>query len=268
MGEPVIEVLAAEWRAMSDLASDFTADEWEAPTDLPGWSVKDCYSHVIGTEEMVRGEPAPEVDLSGLDHLTAPSSMFTEPPVALRRPRTGPEVLEEFRGITASRIDELRGLEPERWDEIGFTPVGPGPYREFMHIRVFDCWLHEQDVRRALGRPGHQEGVVAEHAMGRCEMAMGFVVGKKAGAPEGTSVVFDVTGPLTRAIPVVVEDRARVVERVPASPSVRITMDQEAFWCLGAGRWDPGEVLASGRVEIVGDRELGERIVERMNFMI
>ncbi len=268
MDEPIIDVLEAEWRAMCDLAEDFGESEWETPTELPGWSVKDCYSHVIGTEEMVRGEPAPDVDLSGLDHLTAPSSMFTEPPVAIRRNRSGSEVLGELRSITASRIEELRALPAEGWEAIGFTPAGEGPYREFMNIRAFDCWLHEQDVRRALGRPGHQEGAVAEHAMERCQLAMGFVVGKKAGAAEGTSVVFEVTGSMARSIPVVVEGRARVVEEVPATPTVRITMDQETYWCLGAGRWDPGEALSSGRVTITGDEELGERVVRSMNFMI
>jgi hypothetical protein len=29
-----------------------------------------------------------------------------------------------------------------------------------MHIRIFDCWVHEQDMRRATGRPGHLTGPV------------------------------------------------------------------------------------------------------------
>ena len=43
---------------------------------------------------------------------------------------------------------------PTKWDEEGFTPEGPGPYRQFMAIRVFDCWYHDQDIREALDRPG------------------------------------------------------------------------------------------------------------------
>ena len=32
-----------------------------------------------------------------------------------------------------------------------FTPAGKDTYGRFMQIRVFDCWLHEQDIRDALG---------------------------------------------------------------------------------------------------------------------
>jgi uncharacterized protein (TIGR03083 family) len=268
MSEPTIELLATEWRAMSDLADDFGDADWDTSTELPGWSVKDCYSHVVGTERTMRGEPSPEVDLGGLDHLTAPSSMMTEPPVAARRDTPPAEVLDEFRAVTAQRLEELRGYPPEKFDEVGFTPAGQGPYREFMNIRVFDCWMHEQDVRRALGRPGHQEGPVAEHALWRCGLAAGFVVGKKADAPDGSSVVFDLTGSSARQVPVVVEGRARVVDGVPTDPTVTLTMDQQTYWCLGGGRWDPEQALADGKVQITGDRELGERVVRAMNFMI
>ena len=38
------------------------------------------------------------------------------------------------------------------------TPAGPDTYGRFMRVRIFDCWMHEQDIRRAVGRPGHVEG--------------------------------------------------------------------------------------------------------------
>lgn len=268
MSEPIVDLLEIEWQEMANLASGFTDEQWEVPTELPGWSVKDCYSHVVGTEQMVRSEPAPEVDLSGLTHLTAPSSAVTEPPVHLRRSRSGADVLAEFRQITQERIAELKALPPDKWEEVGFTPAGPGPFREFMNIRAFDCWMHEQDVRRALGLPGNVTGPVAEHAMRRCEMAMGYVVGKKAAAPNGSSVTFEITGPISRTIPVVVDGRAAVVDSAPADPTVTIRMAAETFWCLGGGRWDPDQVLADGKVEIIGDRQLGETVVRSMNFMI
>ena len=64
-----------------------------------------------------------------------------------------------------------------------------------MAIRVFDCWYHDQDIREALDRPGFLEGDVADLALGRIPTkALPYVVGKKASAPQGTTVVFDVTG--------------------------------------------------------------------------
>jgi uncharacterized protein (TIGR03083 family) len=268
MTDPIVELLGQQFTAMDALAADFSDDDWVTPTDLPGWTVKDCYSHVIGTESILLGDPSPEVDLSGLDHLTAPSSAMTEPAVHARRDNSGAEILAEFKTVIPRRMAELNGFPDERFDEVGFTPAGKAPYRDFMKIRAFDCWMHEQDVRRALDRPGHTDGPVAEHAMGRCSMAAGFVVGKKAGAPDGSSVVFDITGPMARQIVVVVDGRAKVVDDVPADPTATLTMDQETYWCLGGGRWEPTETLAAGRIEFAGDKELGEAVVQAMNFMI
>ena len=100
-------------------------------------------------------------------------------------------------------------------------------------------------------------------------MAMPFVVGKKARAPDGSSVIFDVTGGAGRVLAIGVEGkRARELGTVPAVPTVRLTMDVETFACLSCGRWDPGHALSSEKVRIDGDTTLGETIVKQMNFMI
>lgn len=264
----VVDLLAHQWRTMAELGDELRADEWAAPTDLPGWSVKDCYSHVIGFERMLQGEPLPEVDLGHLEHLSAPSSAVTEPPVELRRPRPPAEVLTEFRQITDDRLATLRSLSPEAWGEVTDTLVGRMPYLEFMHIRQFDAWMHEQDCRRAVGRPGHQEGPAAEQALGRCVAALPFVVGKQAAAPDGSTVVFDLTGPSARRVAIGVDGRAALLDEVPPDPTVTLSLTTEAFWCLGGGRWAPDEVLGRGAVTLAGDRALGEAVVRALNFMI
>ena len=65
-------------------------------------------------------------------------------------------------------------------------------------MRVFDSWVHEQDVRRALDRPGGSGNRASALALDRVQGAMPFVVGKKAACPDGTAVRFEVSGPRTR----------------------------------------------------------------------
>lgn len=264
----LIDEFSQQWRTSAELADAFSEADWASTTDLPGWSVKDNYSHIVGTEALLRGAPIPDVSLEGLDHLTAPSSFITEPAVALRRRRSGAEVLAEFREVTAARVAEMRAMTAEEWQAPTPGPVGEQPYRDFMDIRLFDCWTHEQDCRRALAIPGNQDTPAAAHSLWRCETAMGFVVGKKAGAPDGSSVVFDLSGSLARTVTVVVDGRARLVAEAPADPTVTIAMDTETYWCLGCGRWDPVAVLASDRISISGDAALGEQVVGALNFMI
>ena len=124
-------------------------------------------------------------------------------------------------------------------------------------------------MRRALNMPGELEGPVAVHSVGRVARAMPFVAARKAQAPDGVTVVFDITGPAGRAVPVGIEGgRGSELESEPPSPTVRITLDAETFTCLGCGRWDPGEALQSGRVSVTGDTALGETIIANMNIMI
>ncbi len=62
----VVRQLADEWAAIAALGAELNEDDWNAPSDLPGWTAKDCLSHMVGSELMLLGEPAPEVSV---DHL-------------------------------------------------------------------------------------------------------------------------------------------------------------------------------------------------------
>ncbi len=269
MTEPIVDLLETEWAALAELACDFTDSDWATPTELPGWTVQDCYAHVAGSERALQGEAPPEVDLSGLTHLSAPSALFTEPPVQARRHLSGAEVLAELEAVAGERVAALRELSPDEWEAEGPTPVGHASYREFMNVRTFDCWMHEQDVRRALGRPGHQEGPVAEHSLGRCMRALGFIVGKKAAAPDGSSVVFVLSGPMARSVAVGVDaGRASVLDAVPESPTTVLRMATETLWCLLGGRWHPDQVRSDDLVHIEGDDALGRAVVQAANIMV
>ena len=89
----------------------------------------------------------------------------------------------------------MDALSAESWAAIGYSPLGDVPHAEFMGVRVFDSWVHEQDVRRALDRPGGDGNIASEISLDHVQRAMPFVVGKKAGCADGTAVRFDVAGP-------------------------------------------------------------------------
>lgn len=268
MSDPVIDLLATEWSTLDELCSRLDDVDWGRDTDLPGWTVRDVVSHIIGTERMLAGDPAPPAPDPVPPHVHNPIGEANEAWVAERRDRSGEEVLAELREVTQRRLEQLRAMTPEDLDRVGFTPEGEGPYRQFMDIRLFDCWEHEQDIRRAVDRPGHMDGPIAERAIAKVAAAAGYVVGKKADAPQGTSVVFDVRGPVTLAVPVLVEGRARILDEAPPDPTVRITLPTELYNVLGCGRWTGGQAMATGDVDIRGDEELGIRVIDNMAFTI
>jgi len=269
--EPCITLLDAVWQDIADLCEGLTDEQWNLATDCPGWTVKDNVSHMIGTERMLAGDQAPSADVDGRDYIRNDIGKANEQWIESYRAVTGKEVLDEFRKVTAARLDTLRALTPEDWDRDGFTPEGPGPYRQFMEIRVFDCWFHDQDIREALGKAGFLEGDVADMSIGRIgPKGMGYVVGKKAGASPESTVVFDVAGtpPITVAIEVPPEGRARVMPNAPASPTARLELDRRTYARLAGGRWSGDEARAKGSVKVDGDESLANRVADNMSFTI
>src|SRR5207248_6017806 len=180
-----------------------------------------------------------------------------------RRSWAGPEALAEFLEVTADRLTQLRTFTADDFGAASWTPVGPGTVRDLLPFRVFDSWVHEQDMRRALGRPGDLDTPIAANGLDRVVNAMPFVIGKQAAAPEGATVVLSLAGPLAREVVVgVVNGRALILDGVPDNPTVRLTLTTETLARLGCGRIDPLDTIAVGGVGIEGDEALGRRVVE------
>jgi uncharacterized protein (TIGR03083 family) len=266
--QELVEQLDHVWRSISELGATLSESQWKTPTEVPGWTVQDNLVHVIALEWVGLGRPAPDHQIpDGLAHVKNDFGRINEVFVDSRRDQSGAEALAEFRAVTGDRLAQLRGFGPDDFGADSFTPVGPGMVRDLLPFRVFDSWVHEQDMRRAVDRPGDLTGSVAAAALERVDGSMPFVVGKKAQAPPSSTVVFDLAPPLPRRFAIRTEGRAHRLDDVPAEATVRIATDGETFTRLACGRLDPGPVLDTGRVQFDGDETLGRRVVEALNFL-
>jgi uncharacterized protein (TIGR03083 family) len=261
--------LAETWESLADVCLGLRPDEWRQPTGCPGWSVQDQLSHLIGIERVLDGEVEPDWDEPAGDHVKNEFAAHNEKWIAARRGQTGAAIRTEFVEVTNRRLAMLRSLSDAAWARVGPTIVGEVPYAEFMKTRVFDSWVHEQDVRLALGRPGGSGGMASDIGLGQVQSAMGFVVGKKAAAPEGTVVRFSVTGPGhdARQFTLAVNGGRASPAPEEATPTVTLTMPSLAFLRLGCGRATAAEVEQDDGIELSGDATLGRAILGAMNFM-
>ena len=267
--QQVVDLMEHVWSSIEFLCSSLNEVQWKTPTDCPGWSVQDQISHLVGAESDILGNPRPDHTPQNTSHVKNDVGESNEVVVDFRRSWTGLEVLEEFRVLTELRMEFLKGLTDEGFAAETQTPLGPGTITDHVRIRIMDAWVHEQDIRRALNIPGGLDGPVAAHSVGRFTNAMPFVVARKAQAPDGSTVVFNVTGPAGRVVSVVTDGRrGSEIDSEPESPTVRITCDVETFACLACGRGDPSEALSSGKITLSGNTDLGENIVHQMNIMI
>jgi uncharacterized protein (TIGR03083 family) len=256
--EPIVPLLVAEWESLDTLLTGLDDTQWSTATCLPGWDVAAVVAHLIGMEATLGGEvpPPSEVDIAALPHVRNDLGAANELWVRALRSSSPADVLQRFRDVTRSRAEALAAMGPADFDAPSWTPTGEGTYRQLLRFRLFDCWLHEQDIRDAVGRPGHEGGPCAEAAVDQVLGSVGFVVARRVGAPDGTAVTFALTGPVRRTVHVAVADgRGEVVGDLDGPATAALAMSSNVFVRRAGGRVGP-----DGPVEISGDAELGRAV--------
>lgn len=263
-----VDALASVWSSTSQLLGTLTDEQWSAPTALPGWDVSAVVAHVIGTEDMLEGNPVPEVDLDedATGHVRNDIGAANERWIRSMAELPPAELLERFDATTARRLAALREMTQGEWDAESFTPAGRDTFGRFMQIRVFDSWIHEQDIREAVGRPGHGAGQAVVVTLDEIATALGFVIGKRAGVPSGRSLTFELTGSSGRRFHVEVADRAAVVPALDGPADVTISLGVVPFTRLCAGRATIDDLR--DQVSLKGDADLGEQVLANLAYTI
>lgn len=237
----------------------FGDDELSTQSLCPDWDVRGVLAHAVGVEVVLDGwapsteTPPPFEKMGGFA-----TELDGKSPT---------EVATAVRAVADSRLDHLRSMSTDAAATPSITPTGVRTYGDFLRIRVFDLWVHAHDMAIPLGYPVDLGPVAAEIALDEVAGAIGYIVGKLVGLPDGRSAAIHVTGDVERDLAVAVDGKARAVESV-ADPDVELTADVETFILLAAGRVDPQERIDAGRITWSGDDEWGERMARTLNYTI
>jgi uncharacterized protein (TIGR03083 family) len=245
------------------LLRDLDDAAWSTPTDLPGWDVRSVAAHLAHLEAELSGESAP-VDAALLTDTKALTASFTQAGVDARAQATRAQILDELTRAAAARREQLAADPPT--DASAPAPLAPGglgwSWEVLLRNRAVDVWMHGQDIRRAVGRPGALNDAGSATVVTVFAMSFPYAVGKRVAPPAGTTVVLDVTGvhPVHLAVAVDETGRAVPLTEDPAEPDVHLTTDTETFVVLGGGRRPVAELP----VTVVGDAALGHAVLEAM----
>jgi uncharacterized protein (TIGR03083 family) len=247
--------------AVESLCDRMDTTQWRAQSLCPDWDMRGVITHLGMMERVLTGWlPAGADDMPPLDRV-AP---YHEEAAGLDDAAFAAFV----KGIFADRRADLSRLTADDLARPSWTPIGARTYGGFMEIRIFDFWVHERDVSTPLHFKTDDGGPRAEIALGQVESSIGYIVGKKVGLPDGASIVFHLTGPVVRDLPVVVAGgRARTVDQVDR-PDVELTTDTVTFIQLASGRIDPQAQIDAGKVTWTGNDELGDRAARNLRFTI
>ena len=243
---------------------ELDGEEWQLPTALPGWDVRDVVAHLAHLESEAAGMPQP--DGGGADQVEATGAMptsLTQAGVDARRDASGEELRAELEQACTTRREVLADL-----DTSDLSAPAPGlvgalgwDLRTWLRNRPVDLWVHATDLRRATGRTVRTDETGATHVARMLTGAFPFALRR---LPPGTSVVAEITGPQGRTLAAQVGDDGRAAPvDPPAEPTVHLAMDDVTWLVLGSGREDP----AGAAVTITGDAALAQQVLGQLNVM-
>ena len=252
------------WQAVhsfTGLLEELDPGQWSTPTDCPGWDVRAVAAHTAHMESVLSGAGEETAEVGDAPHAQG-TGRYTEIGVVNRRDASPDAIINEIREAATIRHTALVTDPPT--DGSGAPPALPGgiawDWQTMLRNRPLDVWMHEQDVRRAVGRAGGMDSRAAQHTADYLVEAFGFVLAKKVAAPAGTTAVLSVAGSDPVAFTVNDAGRGERLAELPTAPTVSLAMDRETFIVLAGGRRAP----AVGAVTLGGDPELGRRVVEAM----
>jgi len=248
--------------SFAELAATLTEAQWQAPSPCPGWSVGDLVAHTVDVEEHMAGVPLPdyEPDWASLPHVTD-SGRRMEPGVDRRRGIDRSSVLDELSAIVITRSAQMADLDPSATI---LSPFGREiSMAAMMRMRVFDIWVHEQDIRTAIQQPGNLTSDSARLTQQMIVDSLPKAWAKSIAAPVDAVLQVDITGdelPITVFVQSADDGRGELVTTYDGEPEVKIRGSWPVFLAASTGRGPASDL------ELSGNLALGEVLLTHLNI--
>ena len=199
----VTPALAPERAALLELLRGLSAEAWERPTECPEWTVKGLVLHVLGDDLSLLSRQR-DASLDGLtryaiDHpgvtFRALLDGFNEQWVTAASFLSVELVLELLRlvGEWSDSFYREVGLETISGEPVGlFAESEPSPYWQVMAREYDERFIHQSQLRRAVGAPELDGDLVVWAARVTAHLFAAWIM--ELPAAPGTTIGFEVEG--------------------------------------------------------------------------
>ncbi|MDQ2716053.1 MAG: maleylpyruvate isomerase family mycothiol-dependent enzyme [Chloroflexota bacterium] len=270
----VIDLFPHERKQLLELFSALEAEDWKQPTICPGWTIKDIGLHLLGDDIGY---------LSGRrDHFSNPffrNKDLHEWPSLVKNineanelwvqstTRISPELLSALLELTGKQFhDYMQSLDPMALNGV-VSWAGPDPAPAWLDIarEYTERWLHQQQIRDAVNKPGLKERRFFQPVLDTFVRALPHTY-KDMPATDTTVLKFVVTGEAGDVWYLLKEaDTWSLAKDVELRPTAVVTMDQETCWRLFTKGIAKDQARAKTTIE--GDQKLGVKLLETVSII-
>lgn len=248
-----------ERAALLDLLSTLDAGDWVMPTVCPGWNVHDVVAHIVhdylrrisGSRDGHTGAGLTDGETLST-HLARTNGEFVR---AMRH--CSPAVLIDLLGHLGPQMDVLwAGMDLHGPADLDVSWAGSGTSPAWLDIarEYTEHWVHQQQIRDAISRPGADTATLLRPVLVAFLHAAPVALREQKRPPD-TAVRFEVTGPAGRRWAVVSDGthwdlKTHAVE----NPAATVRLNQDTLWRLGSRGITVDQALR--RIEFQGDEDL------------
>lgn len=250
----IADALEETWATIYYLIDTFPEDLFDWPTPCPGWSIRDLVCHLIGWERYYNEGYVPNTESVSGDFIKNELGVLNQGYILSMRTLAAGQLPGLFGIETARSSIRLRDMTPEEYDQIVTTPLGESAsYRFRMETRIFDSWIHLQDLRDAMLRPEDDHTVGEEVVIARFEATLPSVIKGATDFKGGELVRINLSGRLARSMTFRCQPEGVFpVEYASEEPIVELTTPVSMFWRRCAGRISAEAFLGESSTRAVG----------------
>jgi uncharacterized protein (TIGR03083 family) len=247
--------------------------DWAKPTACALWSVKDIVAHLLDTSlrRLSYGrdglDATPDRSVTTYAELVAYLNRLNAEWIRAAQ-RLSPRVLIDFLDVTGPQLHAFfRSLDPHAPAAFGVAWAGEETSPNWFDIgrEYTERWLHQQQIREAVGAPGLSARAWLHPTLDIFVRALPFTY-REVRAEVGRSLRFEIRGEAGGVWTLVrgPESWRLFVGSAPAA-AAGVSLDQEAAWKLFSKGLSIEE--ARKRIRIEGDSRLGQPVLGSLAVM-
>ena len=270
----VLDLFPLERKQLLKLFSEFDSEEWEKPTICPGWTVKDIGLHLLGDDigylsgarDHFNNPFFRNKDLHEWGTLVKNINEANEAWVNATA-RISPQLLADLLQLTGQQLyTYLQSLDLTEMDG-AVSWAGPDSAPVWLDVarEYTERWLHQQQIRDAVQKPGFKERVFFHPVLDTFVRALPHTY-RDIVVTETTVLKFVVMGEAGDVWYLVGEaNRWSLLHEIELPASTMVTMDQETCWRLFTKGMSKDQARAHTVID--GDQTLGERLLETVSII-
>jgi len=263
----VVPLLIPEREILLDVLAGLDPAEWNQPTECPAWTVKGIALHILGDDfSLLSRQRDASVNSIMLwaermpgQEIFAILDRFNEDWVDNARFFSARVLIDLLRATGEWTHSWYTDVDPDVLGEpVWFVSSEPAPYWMIAAREHLERWVHQQQIRRAVGQP---ELVAEPHFSAAIGAAVrGFPQGfSSIEARDGTEIALEVGG-RDKSWSVRRADGAWGMAPTNGTPDVVISMDGPTAAAVFSKGLSIDETRA--RVDVSGDQKVGQTVKE------